>query len=200
MLEWSSRGRSGAGAERGGNVQRQQKRLAVLVVVGGAAVLGSYGWGLASAGADLVGTLWGRLPPALLPAYQANMVLGAAGFFAYTHFLLLAVDAGAVRVGHHFGFGLFSWLYAGILIPSSLWMPLALAMARQPGDWLWWAIRVTLGVVGLCSLGLTAALLALRPRQPRWAYWLAVAGSLPFALQTVILDALLWPAFFPLGG
>ena len=85
----------------------QRKRLAVLVILGGAAVPGSYAWGLALAGADLVGALWGGLP---------------------------------------------------------------------------------------------AALLALRPRQPRWAYWLAVAGSLPFALQTAVLDALLWPAFFPSGG
>lgn len=28
---------------------------------------------------------------------------------------------------------------------------------------------------------------------------LAVAGSVPFALQTAVLDALLWPAFFPTG-
>ena len=178
----------------------QRKRLAVLVILGGAAVPGSYAWGLASAGADLVGALWGGLPAALLPAYQANMVLATAGFFAYTYFVLLAVDPGGVRIGSRFGFGLFFPLYAGILIPSSLWMPLSLAMLRQPGDLLWWAIRATLAVVGFCSLGLTAALLALRPRQPRWAYWLAVAGSLPFALQTAVLDALLWPAFFPSGG
>jgi hypothetical protein len=178
----------------------QRKRLAVLVILGGAAVPGSYAWGLASAGADLVGALWGGLPAGLLPAYQANMVLAAAGFFAYTYFLLLAVDPGAVRIGGRPGLGLFFPLYAGILIPSALWMPLSLAMLHQAGDPLWWTIRAVLAVVGLCSLGLTAALLALRPRQPRWAYWLAVAGSLPFALQTAVLDALLWPSFFAAGG
>lgn len=206
MLESSGPGGpSGAGVvKKGGKVQRRQKLLAGLVLLGGTAVLGSYAWGLAAASAGpaghLAGALWGELPPALLPAYQANMVLATAGFFAYSYFLLLAVDAEAVRIGARFRFGLFFVLYAGILIPSSLWMPLALAMVRQPGDLLWWAIRAVLAVVGLSSLGLTAALLALEPRRPRGAYWLAVAGSVPFALQTMVLDALLWPAFFPATG
>jgi hypothetical protein len=178
-------------------MHRQQWRLAALVVLGGGAVLGSYAYGLLAPGADS-GSLWGGVPVALLPAYQVNMVLAATGFFAYTHFLLLRVEPEAVRIAGRFGFGLFHLLYAGILIPSFLWMPLTLAMLRQPGDLLWWAIRTVLAVVGLSSLGLTAALVALTPRTPRWAYVLAVAGSLPFALQTAVLDAVLWPAFFPL--
>lgn len=186
-------------------MHRQQRLLAVLILIGGAAVLGSYAWGLLApagkgGGAGLAAALWGGLPSALLPAYQANMVLATAGFFVYTCFLLLRVDPGSVRIAGRFGFGIFAVLYAGILIPSSLWMPLARAMLRQPGDLLWWAIRGILALVGLSSVGLTAALLALKPREPRRAYWLAVAGSVPFALQTVILDALLWPAFFPAGG
>jgi hypothetical protein len=202
MLESSSPGvPSGAGVvKKGGKVQRRQKLLAGLVLLGGTAVLGSYAWGLTAAGTGLAGVLWGELPPALLPAYQANMVLATAGFFAYSYFLLLAVDAEALRIGARFRFGLFFVLYTGILIPSALWMPLALAMVRQPANLLWWAIRAVLAVVGLSSLGLMAALLALEPRRPRWAYWLAVAGSVPFALQTMVLDALLWPAFFPVTG
>ena len=180
-------------------MHRQQWRLAALVVFGGAAVLGSYAYGLLAPGAD-ARALWGGVPPALLPAYQSNMLLATVGFFAYTHFLLVRVDPEAVRVGAWFGFGLFYVLYAGILIPSSLWTPLTMAMLRQPGDLLWWAIRIALAVAGLSSLALTAVLLALVPRKPRWAYWLAVAGSLPFALQTAILDALVWPAFFPEAG
>ena len=29
-----------------------------------------------------------------------------------------------------------------------------------------------------------------------WERWLALLGLLPFALQTVVLDALVWPAYF----
>jgi hypothetical protein len=180
-------------------MQRRKCGLTALVVLGGAAVLGSYAYGLLAPGAD-GGALWGGVPQALLPAYQANMVLATAGFFAYTYFLLLQVDPGAVRIGGLFGFGLFYPLYAGILLPSALWMPLVLAMLRQPGDLLWWSIRAVLAVAGLCSLGLTAALLALRPQKPRRAYVLAVVGSVPFTLQTLVLDALLWPAVFPAAG
>jgi hypothetical protein len=180
-------------------MQRQQWWLAALVVVGGTAVLGSYGYGLLAPGADS-GALWGGVPQALLPTYQANMLVATAGFFAYTHFLLLRVDPGTVRIGDRFGFGSFYFLYAGILLPSALWMPLTLVMLHQPGDLLWWAIRAILAVVGLSSLGLTAALAALTPREPRWAYVLAVVGSLPFTLQTLVLDALIWPAFFPVAG
>jgi hypothetical protein len=180
-------------------MQRRKCGLTALVVVGGAAVLGSYAYGLLASGADS-GALWGGVPQAWLPAYQGNMLLATVGFFAYTYFLLLRVDPEAVRIGNRFGFGLFYVLYAGILIPSALWTPLTMAMLRQPADLLWWAIRAVLAVAGLSSLALTVALLAMVPREPRSAYWLAAAGSVPFTLQTLVLDALLWPAFFPTAG
>lgn len=180
-------------------MHRQQRLLAALVVLGGTAVLASYAYGLLAPGGD-AGALWGGVPPALLPAYQVNMVLATAGFFAYTYFLLLRADPALVQVGRRFGFGVFYPLYATILIPSAAWMPLTLAMLRQPGDLLWWSIRGVLAVAGLGSVGLVMALLGLRPRRPPAAYWLAVAGSVPFAVQTAVLDALLWPAFFPTGG
>ncbi len=180
-------------------MHRRQRRLAALVVLGGAAVLGSYANGLLAPGAN-GGALWGAVPAALLPVYQANMALATAGFFAYSYFLLLRADPEIVRVGRRFGFGIFCPLYAAILIPSSLWMPFTLSMLRQPGDLLWWSIRGVLAVAGLGSLGLLMALLGLRPRRPPGAYWLAVAGSVPFAVQTAVLDALVWPVFFPAAG
>jgi hypothetical protein len=44
---------------------------------------------------------------------------------------------------------------------------------------------------------MVAALIALQPREPRAAYALAVAGSVAFSIQTALLDALIWPAYFP---
>jgi hypothetical protein len=34
-------------------------------------------------------------------------------------------------------------------------------------------------------------------RQPAWSYRLAVAGSVLFLIQTGVMDAFVWPAYFP---
>ena len=49
----------------------------------------------------------------------------------------------------------------------------------------------------MASEGLVEALFSLRPRQPACAYWLAVDGSIAFTVQTLVLDAVIWPAYFP---
>ena len=46
-------------------------------------------------------------------------------------------------------------------------------------------------------LGLLAGLVAVRPASPSLAHKLAVVGSLPFCFQTAVLDATVWPAYFP---
>ena len=51
-------------------------------------------------------------------------------------------------------------------------------------------------VVGAASAGLFAALVKIKPRQPSWAYWIALIGSLAFFIQTAILDAIVWGTFF----
>lgn len=165
-------------------------------VVGGLAVLGSYAQGLLSHG-DAGVALWGGVPDGLRPVYTANMLLAALGYFAFSYRLLFRTDPDEARVGRWRGLGLFNVLYVAILLPSALWMPLTFAMAEQASNLIWAAIRVVLSVVGLGSVGLLAGLLGLWPRQPRWLHWLAVVGAVFFCLQTAVLDALIWPAYFP---
>jgi hypothetical protein len=124
------------------------------------------------------------------------MLLAAAGYFAFTYFLVFQVDPAEARIGGRVGYGLFNALYVLILVPSALWLPLTWLMLEQPGPELWIAIRLALAVVGLAGLGMLGALLTLRPRHPAWAYWLAVAGTIPFCIQTAVLDAVVWPAYF----
>jgi hypothetical protein len=88
-------------------------------------------------------------------------------------------------------------LYALILAPSALWMPLTFAMLEAPSGALWAAIRLTLAVVGLASLGLLAAIASARPADAPIARRVALAGALAFSMQTAVLDALVWPAYFP---
>jgi hypothetical protein len=173
----------------------RRRAMALINLFGGIAVLGSYAYCLMSYPAQ-AGDFWGGVPDGLRPLYTVNMFLAAAGYFAFTFFLMYRLKP-TTGGGERFGLGTFNALYALILIPSALWMPLTFAMLEAPSDGLWWAIRLTLAAVGIGSLGLLAGLVAVRPSLPSLAHKLAVVGSLAFSFQTVVLDAAVWPAFFP---
>lgn len=163
--------------------------------LGGAAVLASYAWGVATQ-AD-PGAAWGGVPEWMKPVYTVSMLAAASGYFLFTGFVLVALDAERTRLGGGRRYDLFVVLYALILLPSALWMPLTFRMLEQPGPVLWVAIRVVLGLVGLGSTGLLLALATVEPRRPAWAHVLAVVGATAFWFQTAVLDALVWPAYFP---
>jgi hypothetical protein len=166
-------------------------------LLGGAAVLGSYAHGLLTH-PQSGQALWGGVPAAAQPLYGVGMLAAALGYFAFTYFLFFRLDPEQSRIGGRFGFGLFNLLYLAILLPSAMWMPLTFVMVERPSLGLWWGIRLVLAVVGLAALGLVGALLSTKPKRPGWAYWLAVVGSVAFCLHTGVLDALVWPAFFPI--
>jgi hypothetical protein len=172
----------------------QQWTLIAINVVGGILVLGSYVQGL-MAHPDNRNAIWGGVPASVQPLYTVSMISAALGYFAFTYFIMFRIDA-EVRVGNHFGFWVFYLIYILILLPSAMWMPLTYAALGNHSTGLYWAIRIVLAVVGLGSLALLAALLSLRTGGSSYAYWLAVAGSAAFCLQTAVLDALVWPAFF----
>jgi hypothetical protein len=164
-------------------------------VLGGVAVLASYAHGLATHPATR-GDVWGGVPDALRPLYVVSMLLAAAGYFPLAGYLFFGAPETA-RVARRFRLDLFNALFAAILVGSALWMPLSFAMLEAPGAALWWTIRAVLAVVGAASLAVLAALLALEPKGSRFAYGLAVAGCVFFCIQTALLDAIVWPAFFP---
>lgn len=172
------------------------KRLSLLAVngIGGIAVLASYAIGIAGH-PDSGDAMWGGVPQALRPLYTVSMLTAAAGYFAFTLPLLFGVDPDRVRIGGRFGFGALHLLYAAILLPSALWMPLTLALI-DGGGVPWWSIRLVLAVVGLGSLGLLLAIGSLRPISAGRRR-LALAGCAAFCFQTAVLDALVWPAYFP---
>jgi hypothetical protein len=133
---------------------------------------------------------------AVLGSYAYGMFLAAAGYFAFIHFILFRLQPASARLGDRFGFGAFNILFAAILIPSALWMPLTYAAAEASNMVLLWVVRLVLAAVGLASLGLLAALLNTQPRRPLWAYRLAVIGCAAFCLQTAVLDMVVWSAYF----
>jgi hypothetical protein len=165
-------------------------------ILGGAAVLGSYVWGFQTyPGAGNV--LWGGVPENVRPFYTANMFVAAAGYFAFVYFTLFRLSPTDTRVFGRFGFGIFNLLYAAILAPSALWMPLLLLAVEQASPAFVWLVRFVLAVIGMASLGLFFSLLKVEPARPRWAQRLAVSGSIGFCIQTVLLDAVIWGALFP---
>jgi hypothetical protein len=170
-----------------------RRTFVALNVLGGIAVLASYAWGVFLR-PESMGALWGGVPEALRPAYQANMLLAALGYFAFTSYVLRLRPA-AVRVSLRLGYTTFLVLYALVLLPSALWLPLTVSYVAAPGAPLWVAIRAVLVAVGVGSLGLVAALLALR--DPPRGRALALAGLVPFCVQTALLDAIVWPLYFP---
>lgn len=169
--------------------------LLAINLLGGAAVLGSYAYGMRTH-PNATNVLWGGVPASIRPFYTASMFLAAAGYFAFIYFILFRLDPDKTRIWHRSGFGAFNILFAAILIPSALWMPLTFAAAEATSVVLLWVVRLVLAVVGLASLSLLVALLNVEPRHPPWAYWLAVLGCVAFCLQTAVLDMIVWSAYF----
>lgn len=178
------------------SLQRQNILLLAINIIGGCAVIGSYIHGFMS-NPDKTAYLWGNVPKSIIPLYTVSMLTAALGYIAFTGFLLFFVPAGEAVIAGRFSYRAFHWLYAAILIFSALWMPLTFAMIAHPSAGLWVMVRLVLAVVGIGSIGLLAALLALTPDTPAWAYRAAVAGCALFCLQTSLLDALVWTAYFP---
>ena len=87
-----------------------------------------------------------------------------------------------------------------MLIPPALWLPLTFEMVAEPSTMLWWSIRVVLFSVGFGSLGLLLWLVRSARAHSSALAWAAVAGCVAFCIQTALLDALVWPAFFPITG
>jgi hypothetical protein len=173
----------------------QKKTLLWLIGVGGTAILASYAYYL-FAHPELRTDFWGGVPGSMRSLYVASMFMAVAGFFAFTRFVFRLRPA-KVRVAGRFDYRIFQLIYALILVPSALWMPLTYAMIQDPGAGLWFAIRLTLTLVGIGSLSMVTALLWLESSFPKVAHRLAVVGSIAFSFQTAVLDALVWPAYFP---
>ncbi len=165
-------------------------------VVGGLAVLGSYAHGILTH-PGTSGAVWGDVPGALRPWYVTSMLLAAVGYFFFSYYVCFVLEPARVRIGADVGFGMFVWCYVAVLVASALWMPLTFAMLDAPSAALWASIRTVLFVVALGSLGILAGVLAAAPRPEGWAHGLAIAGAIAFCIQTVVLDALIWPVYFP---
>lgn len=180
-------------------MQSNQRILAAINVVGGLAVLGSYAWGFI-ARPDAMGALWGGVPEGARGLYTINMFLAAGGYFLFTFYIVFRRLRSASERAEAPSPTSFAVLYTTILIPSALWLPMTSVMVNSPSPTLWWLIRVDLALVAAGSVGVLILISADRLREWTRARVLAVVGLFPFCLQTVVLDAIVWPIYFAHPG
>lgn len=173
----------------------QRLLLAIINVLGGIAVLGSYVYGIATHD-DAARVLWGGVPESLRPLYQASMLAAAVGYLAFTWFVFFRVDPEAARLPGGLGYAAFNVLYLVILVPSATWMSLTFAYAAQPGAWRFALVRAVLLTVGLGAAVMVAAVAAVEPRDYPGARLLGICGAAAFAFHTLVLDAIVWPWYY----
>ena len=169
--------------------------LLLMNVFGGAAVIGSYVLWLRGS-PEGANALWGGVSTRLRPVYTVSMVLSAVGYLAVFYYLLFEPVPDEVKIAGDLGFVWFVPIIVLMLFPSALWMPLSRLYVDRPSTGTWIAVRAVLFIVGLASIVLAWALLALEPNDGDAAYWIAVVGSCYFAFHTFILDAVLWAGLF----
>ena len=173
----------------------QQIILLIINVIGGAAVIGSYVYGL-NAQAGGANVLWGGVPVNIRPVYTISMILSALGYFAFLYYIFFRLNPAQTSIAGVSGFTIFYVIFLLILIPSAFWMPLTNVYVGNPSTGLWVWVRTVLALVGLASIALVWALLSLETRGSGIAYLAAVVGSAYFAFHTAILDAVVWAALF----
>ncbi len=168
--------------------------LSLINILGGSCVLLSY---LHGAAAEEVRGIWGGIAPAWQPLYTASMLAATVGYFPFTYFLLRNIDLDEGSFAGDLGYNAIAAAYLLILLPSSMWLPLTLRMLQAPSSLLWLLIRVDLSLVALGTITLIVAAATYRPVTSEKMRVAALIGLAFFALQTVILDGVIWPALFP---
>ncbi|MFZ7102122.1 MAG: hypothetical protein ACOWWO_05590 [Peptococcaceae bacterium] len=176
-------------------MNRQKIILLLINIIGGIAVIGSYVYGLNAQSAG-TSVLWGGVPQNIQPVYAVSMVLSAIGYFAFLYYLLFKVNPSQVKISGEFGYSLFYWIFAGILVPSAFWMPLTNIYIENPVILNWVLIRLVLFLVGLASLMLVLAIYKTSPDTKGIPRPAAIAGSIYFTFHTLILDAIVWAELF----
>jgi len=164
-------------------------------ILGGISVLFSYAHGLINH-VELHDHLWGGITEFIRPLYTINMLLATAGYFFFTSYIINKMFRNKKNQYKKIHFVIINILYAGIIIPSAFWMPMTCQVLTYSSDWLWIEIRIILLIVGLSSSGLILFFFFSKIRTNDWHYIAGVIGLISFWIQTMILDALVWPYYF----
>ena len=161
-------------------------------------MLGSYAWGIVTH-PETAGDLWGTIPSAVIPLYTGCMPFAAAGYLTVFAFLLVQPPA-QVRMASGPAYRRFLASHAVFLCASTLWMPLCFRALDGPTPELLPWIQVVLAVAGAAALAHVIWIWQLVDTQWPRLRWAAVVGAGCLMVQCTILDAIIWPRFFSVGG
>tara|TARA_B100000745_G_scaffold229759_1_gene154099 strand:+ start:896 stop:1432 length:537 start_codon:yes stop_codon:yes gene_type:complete len=165
-------------------------------IIGGLSVLGSYAHGLISNPLTRM-NLWGNVPLLIRPYYTIFMFLAAGGYFFFTSYILFYINIDTVKLFGKYGFWFINILYAGIILPSTIWIYLTFAMMNNPSPFLWLVVRLILFTVGFSSVILLSSFFMSNFEKTNWLYIASIIGLTFFCIQTMLLDAIIWPYYFP---
>lgn len=175
---------------------RQKLLFIIINTLGGVAVLGSYAYGFMQY-PEAVDQLWGGVPESLLGVYSSNMLLAATGYLLVFGYVLMKIPGDTRTRNGGLLLERLNVLHAVILFCSALWMPLSFALLEAPNQDLWWCIRVVLFGTGASAIAVGWHLHRYATDRGLW-FRAAAVGYLFFCLQTAVLDALIWPYYFPI--
>jgi len=176
-------------------MQPKQKWLALLNLIGGISVLLSYVYAFALS-SELRTGLWGGVPERWRSVYTVSMFAAAAGYFPFTGLFIFGVDPERWRAGRRVGYDALLVFYAAVLVASAAWLPLTASMLAAPSPTKWVLVRTVLGTVAFGAIGIVWSTWSTAVSRGGVLAWAAFVGALAFAWQTVVLDALVWPAYF----
>ena len=163
----------------------RRQALLLLNVVGGIAVLASYVLWLGHP-SNRASALWGGVTGSWQYLYTISMFAATAGYLVLLPYLARYV------IDHEW----LHTLFALVLFPSALWMPLTFEYVDGPTTGLWIALRCDLFTVAAASVALVVLTARTPTSAPARTRALALAGSIAFTFQTAVLDAFVWPALF----
>lgn len=158
--------------------------FAAVQVVGGSAVLGSYAWGIAQH-PDTAHLLWGAVPEEWQGPYSACMPPAAVGYLVATWTCWRRLADRELRR--------LTIAYAVFLAASTAWMPLCFIFLDGGPAFTLLAVRAALLATAASAIAIGAQIATTRPVLPAvtpvgWAF---------LCWQCVVLDAMVWPWFFP---
>tara|TARA_A100001037_G_C15109675_1_gene618308 strand:+ start:1031 stop:1567 length:537 start_codon:yes stop_codon:yes gene_type:complete len=164
----------------------------IVNLIGGAAVLGSYAFGLGYF-PEYRNELWGGIYGIWRNVLVTSMLLSGAAYLTFCYFIIFRADIDAYGIHFILGPQTITLLTALFLLSATLWMPSAILYMHTENN-IWWIFTVgALWITALSLLSLTGM------------YAFSANGSIPvfdriictvslsiITLHCLVIDAIIW--------
>lgn len=168
-----------------------QHTFAIVNIIGGIAVLGSYAITLMLY-TDQRSDFWGGINTSQQRIFVWSMLFAALGYLLFFNWVTFRLESGLLTEGSSLHSQLPVALCGIFLFFSMLWMPTT-SVFLQTGNNLWWYLAVAiLWVVSISLLLLLLIVLANQWGNRSWFSVLGMAGLMYLVIHCTIFDAIIW--------